>query len=109
MLSRYQRAQLPALSPPRSSSADLAGSKAKMILISGRPFDPGRSSLRWWIFAALSRSTSGPAQRRPFFAEGGHGLRHVGRGVQILLDQGSEPRGVFVGDLHSPGHARLLI
>jgi hypothetical protein len=30
-----------------------------MILISGRPRDPGRSSFRWWILAPLSRSTSG--------------------------------------------------
>jgi hypothetical protein len=35
MLSRYQRCQFPALSPP-SSSADRAGSNAKMILISER-------------------------------------------------------------------------
>jgi len=49
------------------------------------------------------------AQRRAFFAERGDGLRHLGRRVQILLDQGSEPRGVFVGDLHGPGHTRLLI
>ena len=35
------------------------GSKAKTILISDRPFDPGRSSLRWRIFMALRRSTNG--------------------------------------------------
>jgi hypothetical protein len=40
-----------------------------MILISDRPLDPGRSSLRWWIFVALSRSTNGrpsvgPSSRR---------------------------------------------
>jgi hypothetical protein len=37
MLSRYQRCQFPALSPPSSSSADRSGSNAKMILISERP------------------------------------------------------------------------
>jgi hypothetical protein len=35
MLAPYHRCQLPALSPPGSSSADRAGSNAKMILIPG--------------------------------------------------------------------------
>src|ERR1700678_3311553 len=67
MFSRYQCCQFPALSPPRSSSADLAGSNAKITLISGRPAGrPGPEFYQVMESAAFDPGLDqGPAGGRP--------------------------------------------
>src|ERR1039457_4676484 len=98
MLSRYHRCQLPALSPPGSSSADRAGSNAKMILIRDAVPSDGES----WHPSA---GPQGTAECRPLPAQGRDRLSHLDGRPEILLDQHGEPLGVLVSDLHRPSQA----
>ena len=45
-----------------------------------------------------------PAERGSFLPQRRHCLRDLNGGVQVVLDQGGEPRGVLLGDLDAPRH-----
>src|SRR6266496_6662110 len=87
MASRYQRVQLPALSPATSKTARRCGSKMNRIRISVFPADPGRSSLRLRSLEPVIRFHRGAAERGA--APGG-------------LDRVPYQAGADVGQRHEP-------
>ncbi len=58
--------------------------------------------------AALEPVDERAAQRWSFLPERRDGLGHLDGGAEVLFDQGGEPRGVLLGDLHSPSQGILL-